>query len=87
MENTKKATAENDFEARPNLVKMMDEMERVSISVHRLEQLIKAEAQLDVVKTTYETSNSWDLLGRLALVFGPLPAPSVDDPPQSDTDF
>ena len=47
--------------------------ETVTISIDRFERLAKAERSLEIVRVIYETSETYSVKDRLALLFGPLP--------------
>jgi len=53
--------------------------DHITIPVTRFEELLKAEISLDIVRNAYETSESYNLQDKLALVFGPRPGKGEDN--------
>jgi len=47
----------------------------VTITTERFTELVKKEAQLEIVARTYFNSPSYELQNHLSLLFGPLPKP------------
>lgn len=55
--------------------------DHITISVDRFTELVKKEAQLEIVSRAYFTSKSYDLQERLSIVYGPIPEPKSEQSP------
>ncbi len=53
--------------------------DHITIPVPRFEELVKAEAKLEIVGQIYKTVESYNMKDTLAFVFGPLPSPEKGD--------
>ena len=53
--------------------------DHITIPVSRFEELMKAEAKLEIVGQIYKTVESYNMKDTLAIVFGPLPSPEKGD--------
>ena len=60
---------------------MMNEERGVWVSTDRYEDLIKAETVCHVARLTYETSETYSLKDKLAVLFGPVEKPDADKLP------
>lgn len=71
MENTERK--QEEMNVRDGLLGLCIDRDHITIPVTRFEELLKAEISLDIVRNAYETSESYNLPDKLALVFGPRP--------------
>ncbi len=53
--------------------------DHITIPVSRFEELVKAEAKLDIVSQIYKTVESYNMKNTLEFLFGPLPSPEKGD--------
>jgi len=71
MENTERK--QEEMNVREGLLEFCIDRDHITIPVTRFEELLKAEISLDIIRNAYETSESYELPDKLALVFGPRP--------------
>lgn len=77
--NLKKSDLITGLEGIEDVTELCIDYDHISISVNRFEELIKKEAQIEILENIYFNHSSYSMHDKAAIIFGPIPEKSDED--------